>query len=163
MTSHGQRRPVTSREFNRLLFALVLLASLAVLARMVTRQESHAEGIKSGEVTQAEWVRTADALFLRGEWEMAADAYLGALETARTRSVEVDVRVYRKLAESLWECGERRSAAHFLRKYQSQLFDLSSQRVLVDYAPEGDGFDREKLTAELAQVDAMLLAWNRAR
>ena len=163
MTSHGQRRPVTSREFNRLLFALILLASLAVLARLVTRQESQAANAGSGEITAAEWVRTADALFLRAEWEMAADAYLGAIEAARTHAVDLDFKIYRKLAESLRECHEYRAAVHFLRTYRMHLGELSSRRVLVNYATEDESLSGDRLTAEIDAVDAMLARWSQTR
>src|SRR5262245_47808813 len=56
-----RRRPITTSDFNRLLFALLLLAALAVLARLVTRQESRAETPEL-EATLAQWSQTADAL-----------------------------------------------------------------------------------------------------
>lgn len=163
MTSHGQRRPVTSRDFNRLLFALILLATLAVLARLVTRQESRAAGTEAGEISAAEWVRTADALFLRGEWEMAADAYLGAVETAVAHGIRLEVHVYRKLAESLRESGERRSAVYFMKLYRARLQEIAKHPLLVDYAAAEDGLQGKDIEAELADADAILAAWSRTR
>ena len=48
MTVKGPRRPVSARDFNRLLFALLLLGGLTVMARLVTHQESQANHNRQG-------------------------------------------------------------------------------------------------------------------
>jgi len=162
MTAQGGRRPITSSDFNRLLFALVLLAVLAILARLVTRQDTHAEMNEEGVVSVAEWLRTADALFVRGEWAMAVDAYFGALEQAAKNDRPVDVRVYAKLAESLYSRGERRAGLHFMRLYRARL-----ERYRQSRAPSGlDASDPflvpENLDSELSHADATLTLWSQA-
>lgn len=163
MTDHGQRRPITAREFNRLLMALILLASLAVLARLVTRQESRAADMEETAVTAAEWVRTADALYLRSEWAMAAEAYLGALEAARDHKVELDPRVYRKLAESLWDSGERRAALYFLRDYRARLDHLDSHPLAVGLRADAGFMSEQELADEKTLIDTKLRAWGETR
>jgi len=161
MTAQGGRRPITSSDFNRLLFALVLLAALAIMARLVTRQETHADTVEA-TVTVAEWLRTADALFVRGEWAMAADAYFGALEHAAGGDRDVDVRVYVKLAESLYNRGERRAGLHFLRLYRAHLERYRQNRTPSSLDPTDPFLLPENLDAELLKADATLTLWSQA-
>ena len=160
MTEKSGRRPVTAREFNRLLFALILLAALTVLARLVTRQESRAQTPDGGQASVAEWLRTADALFVRGEWDMAAEAYFGAVETAVRSGQEYDVRVNAKLAESLYRRGEKRTGIHFLRLYRSQLECIRARRGKPGLAPGDPFLEPGALDEELGQVDVLLQAWS---
>jgi hypothetical protein len=162
MSAQGGRRPITSSDFNRLLFALVLLAALAIMARLVTRQDTHAEMNEEGTVTVAEWLRTADALFVRGEWAMAADAYFGALEQAAQGDRSVDVRVYAKLAESLYSRGERRAGLHFMRLYRSSLERYRQNRAPASLDPTDPFLLPENLDSELLKADARLTLWSQA-
>lgn len=161
MTAQGGRRPITSSDFNRLLFALVLLAALAVLARMIARQESRADTDTKSETTSAEFLRTGDALFVRGEWAMAADAYFGAFEAAATAGHDVDSRVYAKLAECLYNRGERRAGLHFLRLYRTALERYrATPRATAN--PADPLTVPENLDAEIVQTDLTLNQWSRA-
>jgi hypothetical protein len=159
MTAQGGRRPITSSDFNRLLFALVLLAALAVLARMITRQESRADTNTPDGTPVAEWLRTGDALFVRGEWALAADAYFGAFEAAAVTGRSIDARVYAKLAESLYNRGERRAGLHFLRLYRTQLERYrTTNPASVD--PADPLFVPENLETEIHQTDLTLNRWS---
>lgn len=160
MTAQGGRRPITSSDFNRLLFALVLLAALAVLARMITRQESRADTDVQSGTPVAEWLRTGDALFVRGEWTLAADAYFGAFEAAAESGRTVDPRVYAKLAESLYNRGERRAGLHFLRIYRTELLRYRSASPAATIDPTDPLLVPENLEAELNQIDQTLTRWS---
>ena len=162
MTAQAGRRPITSSDFNRLLFALVLLAALAILARLVTRQDSHAEMTEEGVVSVSEWLRTADALFVRGEWAMAADAYFGALEQAAQSDRQLDVRVYAKLAESLYSRGERRAGLHFMRLYRARLERFRQSRAPASLDPSDPFLMPENLDSELSKADETLTLWSEA-
>jgi hypothetical protein len=161
MTAQGGRRPITSSDFNRLLFALVLLAALAVLARLIARQDSRADAGAPSATPAAEYLRTGDALFVRGEWSLAADAYFGAFEVAAAAGQAVDSRVYARLAECLYNRGERRAGLHFLRLYRTALERYRSvPPTTVD--PADPFWVRENLEAEIVQTDMTLNQWSRA-
>jgi hypothetical protein len=159
MTAQGHRRPVTARDFNRLLFALLLLAALTVLARLVSRQESRAETDRPDRVTFTQWVQTADALFVRGEWDMAADAYFGALEAAAETGMRFDPRLQKKLALSLHRRGNEREGLHFMRLYAARLEHLARERMAADLALDDPFHDPAVLAEELATVRAQLESW----
>jgi hypothetical protein len=153
------RGNITPRAFNRLLFALILIAALAVLARLLARQESRAD---SSDATMAagEWLHTADALYLRGEWSMAADAYFGALEAAAASDTQLDIRVYSKLATSLYWRGERRTGLHFMRLYRERLQGIRARKHTAGLSPDDPLLVSDSLTVELGQVDDTLERWN---
>jgi len=158
MTASDRRRPVTARDFNRLMFALLLLGALTVFARLVTRQDSHAESITPDTVTLAQWMQTADALLVRGEWVMAADAYYGAMETAALQDAELEPRTYKKLSACLEESGDRRAAIHFLRLYRVEWLAYQKKPHLK-HLPQDDPFgDPDNLAAELVATGEQLLA-----
>jgi hypothetical protein len=162
MIEDAQRSPrgaITPRAFNRLLFALILIAALAVLARLVTRQESRAEN-GGGNMATAERLRTADALYLRGEWGMAADAYFGALEAAAVADTQLDIRVYSKLATSLYERGERRAGIHFMKMYRECLDGVRTGKSVARLKAGDPLFESDSLSAELGQVEGTLERWN---
>lgn len=158
MTVSDRRRPITATDFNRLLFALLLLAALAVLARLITRQETRADTIE-GQVALAQWVQAADALFLKREWSMAADAYFGALEAGSRERLAVDPSVQKKLALCLSETGDSRSAVHFLRMYRQSLLEHraypSGRRVALSILAG----DKDALERELAETERLLKTW----
>lgn len=158
----SQRSPrgtITPRAFNRLLFALILIAALAVLARLVTRQESRADNA-GGNMAATEWLRTADALYLRGEWGMAADAYFGALEAAAAADTQLDIRVYSKLATSLYERGERRAGIHFMKMYRECLDAIRTRKHAAGLKPDDPFLESDSLATELGQVDDTLERWS---
>jgi len=159
MTASERRRPITIGDFNRLLFALLLLAALAVVARLVTRQESHAEMQPERQITLAQWVQTADALFLKGEWAMAADAYYGALEAAASEELPVEPRLQKKLALCLAEIHDARGALHFMRIYHLRLqeWQANPRRHEGEFrdAAVGSG----DLERELAETEALIRKW----
>jgi hypothetical protein len=159
MTASDRRRPVTARDFNRLMFALLLLGALTVFARLITRQDSRAEGIAPDTVTLSQWLQTADALFVRGEWVMAADAYYGAMETAALQDAELEPRIYKKLSVCLLESGDRRGAIHFLRLYRADLLAYQRQPH-SNHLPQDDPFrDPNMLAAELQALEQQLIAF----
>jgi hypothetical protein len=160
MTAQGPRRPVTARDFNRLLFALLLLGALTVLARLVTRQETHAADAGPDRVSLAQWVQTADALFVRGEWSMAADAYFGALEIAASQDAHTDPRLLKKLAISLHERGDHRIGIHFMRLYHARLIRFREERFVTDSALDGLLRDPGQLEAEVLSTEQQLKTWD---
>lgn len=162
MTASERRRPVTARDFNRLLFALMLLAALTVLARLVTRQESKAEVQPDLRITLAQWAQwaqTADALFLRGEWRMAADAYYGALEAAATSGLLPEPRWQKKLAICLAETGDERGAVHFMKLYRVRLLQWQGEPSLHDPSAFDSLRDPATLAGEVAEADALIQKW----
>jgi hypothetical protein len=159
MTASDRRRPVTARDFNRLLFALLALAALTILARLITRQESRAAGQPEDQVTLAQWQQTADALFVRGEWRMAADAYYGALERAAALHVAPAPHVAKKLAICLSETGDRRGALYFLRLYRMRLLDAEQRPAANDYWAEDGLSDPETRALELTDTESLLKEW----
>ena len=161
MTSSGHRRPVSARDFNRLLFALLLLGALTILARLVTKQESRAAGNDQVQTETERWLQTADALFVSGEWSMAADAYFGALDAAFAVDHTLDPRLYKKLAECLLKRGDLRAGIHFLRQYRAKLSQIQTDRVTTGLPPDDPFYDAEALSNELDAVETELLAWSR--
>lgn len=159
MTVNGPRRPVSARDFNRLLFALLLLGGLTVMARLITHQESlaHDDG---GTITQAQWERSADALFLRGQWDMAADAYFGAMERSLENSQSGNPRLHKKLALSLYRQGDKRSGIHFLKLYRALLKRMSRDQILTGLSVSDELHDPSMLARELAGVDDTLIVWS---
>lgn len=160
MTSRGQRRPVSARDFNRLLFALLLLGALTILARLVTKQESKAAVNDQAQTEIERWLQTADALFVSGEWSMAADAYFGALDAAAEVGQTLDPRLYKKLAECLLQRGDVRAGTYFLRQYRTHLMQLQTDRITAGLPPNDPLFDAVTLSDELNAVDADLRAWS---
>jgi hypothetical protein len=159
MTASERRRPVTARDFNRLLFALLLLAALTVLARLITRQESKAEMQPEEQISLAQWAQTADALFLRGEWQMAADAYYGAIEAAAASGQSPEPRMQKKLALCLAQSGDARGAMHYLRLYRLQLLQWQNQPSLHDLPPLDSLRDPAALAGEVAEVESLIQHW----
>jgi hypothetical protein len=160
MTSRGQRRPVSARDFNRLLFALLLLGALTILARLVTKQESKAAVNDQTQTEIERWLQTADALFVSGEWRMAADAYFGALDAAAEVDPSLDPRLYKKLAECLLKRGDVRAGTYFLRQYRGHLVQLQTERITAGWPPNDPLLDAETLSDELHAVDTDLHAWS---
>ena len=158
MTTSERRRPVGASDFNRLLFALLLLAALAVLARLITRQETRAESAET-QATLAQWVQTADALFLKSEWSMAADAYFGALEAAARDQLPVEPMIQKKLSICLAEQRDHRSAVYFMRLYRLRLLDYRDNPARK-FA--GAPADPAALDAELADSETLLKQWEAA-
>ena len=158
MTTSDRRRPVSASDFNRLLFALLLLAALAVLARLITRQESRAETTES-QTTLAQWVQMADALFLKSEWSMAADAYFGALEASARDQLPVDPMLQKKLSICLAEQNDHRSAVHFMRLYRLRLLDY---RDNPSKGFAGAPNSPDSLEAELVESETLLKQWEAA-
>lgn len=158
MTASERRRPVTASDFNRLLFALLLLAALAVLARLITKQETRAEATDS-ETTLAQWVQAADALFLKSEWTMAADAYFGALEAATRDRLPVEPMIQKKLSICLAELQDHRSAVHFMRLYRMRLLDYR-ENPSAKFA--GAPVDEAALEQELIESESLLMQWEAA-
>jgi hypothetical protein len=161
MTATDRRRPITATDFNRLLFALLLLAALAVLARLITRQESRAEE-PDNRIALAQWVQTADALFLRGEWSMAAEAYFGALESASRERMAVESALHKKLAICLANIGDHRSATHFLRLYRQRLLEFQADPSGAYGGFANQSQDPESLARELAETETLLNTWEAA-
>jgi hypothetical protein len=159
MTASERRRPVTASDFNRLLFALLLLAALAVLARLVTRQESRAEVRPEDEITLAQWVQTADALFLKGEWTMAADAYFSALEVAAREGLPAEPRWQKKLSLCLAESQDHRGALHFMRLYRLRLLECQRDPSLASWSQTHAPVDAEALARELAETEGLIQRW----
>jgi len=153
-----RRRPITTSDFNRLLFALLLLAALAVLARLITRQESHAEAPEM-QVTLAQWSQTADALFLKQEWAMAADAYFGAMETAARERFVVEPALHKKLSICLAESRDHRTAVYFMRLYRMRLLELQTDPSTRDSTMGLLANDPEALARELSETEALLKTW----
>jgi hypothetical protein len=158
MSANGPRRPVTARDFNRLLFALLLLGALTVLARLVTRQDIHASDVGTGQ-TLAQWVQTADALFVRGEYATAAEAYFGALETAAAEGARFDPRIEKKLALSLYEKGEERTAIHYMRLFRARLLRYERGQNLSELALDDPFQAKPAVTEERLIVDEQLASW----
>jgi hypothetical protein len=103
-------------------------------------------------------MQTADALFVRGAWVMAADAYYGAMETAALQDAELELRTYKKLSACLEESGDRRAAIHYLRLYRAELLAYQKKPHLK-HMPQDDPFgDPDVLAAELDAVEQQLLA-----
>lgn len=159
MTANGPRRPVSARDFNRLLFALLLLGGLTVMARLITHKESLAHSDRDA-ITQAQWERSADALFLRGQWDMAADAYFGAMERALENGRSDDPRLHKKLALSLYRQGDIRSGIHFLKLYRAMLHRMSKDQIVTGLKVSDELHDPSMLASELARVDDTLVAWS---
>lgn len=156
-----RRRPITTSDFNRLLFALLLLAALAVLARLVTRQESRAESPEL-EATLAQWSQTADALFLKQEWSMAADAYFGALEAAAREGFVVEPALHKKLSICLAESRDHRTAVYFMRLYRMRLLEVQSDPGGKDSALGELAGDPMALARELSETETLLKTWEAA-
>jgi hypothetical protein len=152
---------VSARDFNRLLFALLLLGALTILARLVTKQESEAAGYDQAQTEIERWLQTADALFVSGEWSMAADAYFGALNAAAEAGRVLDLRLYKKLAECLLQRGEVRAGTYFLRLYREQLLRIKTDRIRAGLSPDDPFYEADTLSDELDAVDADLNAWSR--
>lgn len=159
MTASERRRPVTARDFNRLLFALLILAAITVLARLITRQESQAQVEPEIQITLAQRVQTADALFLRREWQMAADALYGALEATAEAGAPTEPALHKKLAICLAESGDARGAVHFMRLYRLQLLEIKERPSLADVAPLDSLRDPLTLEGELADAETLLARW----
>ena len=159
MSANGPRRPVTARDFNRLLFALLLLGALTVLARLVTRQESHAATETASRTTVVQWIQTADALFVRGEYATAAEAYFGALETAAARGERIDPRIEKKLALSLYEKGETRTGIHYMRLFRARLLRYERGQSLSELPLDDPFQSKPAVTEERVIVDEQLAAW----
>ena len=159
MTASERRRPVTARDFNRLLFALLLLAALTVLARLITRQESKAEMQPEEHASLAQWVQTADALFVRGEWHMAAEAYYGAIEAAAASDQRLEPRMRKKLALCLAQSGDSRGAMHYLKLYRLQLLQWQNQPSFHDLPPLDSLRDPTALAGEVAEVESLIQKW----
>ncbi len=158
MTASDRRRPVTASDFNRLLFALLLLAALAVLARLITRQETRAETTDS-QASLAQWIQTADALFLKSEWTMAADAYFGALEAATRDRLPVEPMLQKKLSICLAELQDHRSAVHFMRLYRMRLLDYQDNPSSKFAGAPADPVTLER---ELSESETLLKQWEAA-
>lgn len=160
MTATDRRRPITTSDFNRLLFALLLLAALAVLARLITRQESRA-ATPENQVTLAQWSQTADALFLKQEWSMAADAYFGAMEAAARERFVVEPSLHKKLSICLAQSRDHRTAVHFMRLYRLRLLeyraDPDQDSTLGALARDPEAFEQE-----LSEIEALLKSWEAA-
>jgi hypothetical protein len=157
MTASDRRRPVTARDFNRLMFALLLLGALTVFARLITRQESRAEGTAPDTVTLAQRLQTADTFFVRGEWVMATDAYYGAMETAALQGTELEPRIYKKLSACLEKSDDGRGGIHFLRLYRAELLAYQKKPHLK-HMPKDDPFcDPDVLAAELVATEEQLV------
>lgn len=159
MTAQVPRRPVTARDFNRLIFALLLLGALTVLARLVTRADIEASESESDRISMAQWLQTADAMFVRGAWEVAADAYLSALEMAVEADREPDPRLFKKLSLSLYSRGDHRLGIHFMQLYRVRLIRLAEGRLGVTLEPTDALLDPGPLQEERAFVEAQLSDW----
>jgi hypothetical protein len=105
-------------------------------------------------------VQTADALFVRGEWDMAADAYFGALEAAAETGLHFDPRLQKKLALSLHRRGNEREGLHFMRLYAARLEHLARDRMAADLALDDPFHDPDVLAEELEAVQTQLVAWS---
>lgn len=159
MTANGPRRPISARDFNRLLFALLLLGGLTVMARLITHQETQAHAGRD-MITQAQWERSGDALFLRGQWDMAADAYFGAMERALENGRLDDPRLHKKLALSLYRQGDIRSGIHFLRMYRAMLLHMSKDQIVTGLKVGDELHDPSMRASELTRVEDTLGVWS---
>jgi hypothetical protein len=106
------------------------------------------------------WVQSADALFVSGEWSMAADAYFGALDAAAVADQALDPRVYKKLSHCLLERGDVRAGSYFMRQYRALLLQVKTDRVSPGLSPNDPFYDAQTLSDELSAVEAALTTWS---